>query len=432
MTAAAGGAPARIAAVLAAMAVLAVACTRVSTAVFPSTAPGASGGTGELYAPDPVCDRPAVASPSPEPSAASLPPSIALVARQVQEVRGLSFSHPVVPEPVTQQRIGALLRQSLDQSDPKAQTDRTGQAWIAMGAIPPGTDLFQSLVDFSGSQVIGFYDPDAKRLVFVGSQTPDPYERVTLAHELTHALQDQRFGLRRLDELNHRCLDEQLQGAVGLVEGDAVVTSLQWAGRFLTPEEQTQLQEEAASFPPPPADVPPFLQRIEEYPYVAGPAFVQALQSRGGEAAVNAALRHPPVSTEQVLHPEKYPDDLPVPVAVGDLAARLGPGWSDLDLSDVGEEFLRALLALHLPETDAEQAAAGWNGARYRAWTEGQAAAVELVTEWETLTDASEFADALDRWRQGRPVMVEPRGRQVRVLFASDPTTLQQLRVAAG
>ena len=165
---------------------------------------------------------------------------------------------------------------------------------------------------------------------------------------------------------------------------------------------------------------------------MAGPSFIQALQARGGEAAVNEALRNPPVSTEQVLHPAKYPNDPPVPVEVPDLSSTLGTGWSDLDLSDVGEEFLLALLALHLPRSDAARAAAGWDGGRYRAWSDGSRTAVVLTTRWETPKDASEFAAAMDRWKQSLPAVVEPQAREVRVLFGSDATALQELRLAAG
>jgi hypothetical protein len=119
-------------------------------------------------------------------------------------------------------------------------------------------------------------------------------------------------------------------------------------------------------------------------------------------------------------------------VEVPDLASLLGTGWSELDLSDVGEEFLLALLALHLPRSDAARAAAGWNGGRYRAWSDGARTAVVMATRWETLKDASEFAAAVNRWKQSLPAIVEPQGREVRVLFGSDATALQRLRLAAG
>src|SRR5215471_16330927 len=74
---------------------------------------------------------------------------------------------------------------------------------------------------------------------------------------------------------------------------------------FLTQSEVADLQREAGSFPPPPATVPPFVRNLLTFPYPTGEAFVQALQSSGGEGRVNEAFEHPPLSTEQVLHPSK-------------------------------------------------------------------------------------------------------------------------------
>jgi hypothetical protein len=139
-----------------------------------------------------------------------------------------------------------------------------------------------------------------------------------------------------------------------------------------------------------------------------------------------------PVSTEQILHPERYPSDMPQPVTVPDLAGRLGPAWSDLYIEDVGEDWLRVLLELRLSSVEAEDAAAGWDGARYRAWTDGTHTAVLLESVWDTLGDASEFAGTLRTWAGSRPVLVELDGQRVNGMFGSDGATLSGLRAAAG
>ena len=112
-------------------------------------------------------------------------------------------------------------------------------------------------------------------------------------------------------------------------------------------------------------------------------------------ALVDRALITFPVSTEQILHPERWPHDTPQPVDVPDLGPALGAGWRDLDVMTVGEAWLRLMLELRLDAGEAEPAAAGWDGGLYRAWTDGSRTAVVLRTVWDTPEDAQQFADAM-------------------------------------
>jgi len=151
---------------------------------------------------------------------------------------------------------------------------------------------------------------------------------------------------------------------------------------------------------------------------------------------VNQALQEFPASTEQVMHPDRYPSDTPVPVDVPDFGPSLGPGWRDLDVMQVGEEWLKAMLALRLPDADAATGAAGWGGGLYRAWTDGPHVAVVLSTQWDTATDADQFTAAIGRWlRADHSTAVERPpgdGSPVEVLFACDQGTLDALRAALG
>ena len=364
--------------------------------------------------------------------AGAMPPAMRRVSREVEEIRGLRLKRPVAPEAITRRELAAALRSGLSRSFPRAMQRRRGRAWIAMGAIPPGTDLHRALVDYVASHVIGFYDTLSHRLVFIGSDTPSPYQRVTLAHELTHAIDDQNFDLGRADKLESACRDEELAAFSSLAEGDAVDTSLEWARRTLTAKEKIALEREAAAGSSAGAPATPqFLQSLMIFPYPNGRAFVQALRARGGRAAVNAAFRHPPTSTEQILHPEKYPADSPQQVKVPRLASSLGSGWSALDALDVGEGWLLSWLSLRLSHQEASRAAAGWDGGRYGAWAKGRRTAVVLESVWDTHADARQFADALRRWTRDRPAAVTRGGLTVRALFATDHGTLRALESAA-
>jgi hypothetical protein len=251
-------------------------------------------------------------------------------------------------------------------------------------------------------------------------------ERVVLAHELTHAIDDQHFDLRRLDPLLLRCRDERFTAALGLVEGSAQYFSSQVLLR--SDIGLSDLGDAFSQEQPDLRSVPDFVVALQEWPYLDGMAFVSALASDGGSAAVDAAMLRFPVSTEQVIHPEKYPNDVPTPVDIGDISDRLGPAWGDLDAMQVGEEWLRAWLDLKLGVLDAREAAAGWDGGVYRAWTDGTDAVVVLRTEWDTSGDAAAFAGALEDWTADQPVpgAIRVGDAGVTAVFASSSQSLRR------
>jgi hypothetical protein len=407
--------------------VLTAACTGAgTTSSAPSFAPGPTttgpgpAGTGR----SPLCRYPKPNRVPPDASPAPLPAAIREVADQVGEVRQLSWERAVSPEGVSQERLGQILTALTARSLPAAQLALESRAWITIGALAPGTSLRSAMLAYAGSEVVGFYDTLSRRLVFSGSTSPTPYQRYVLSHELTHALDDQRFDLSRMDRLQYRCQDEQLEALSSLAEGDAVANSNAWARRFLSDDELSALQQEASKFPPPPSSVPPFVQQLEQFPYPNGLAFVNALQARGGEAAVDAAFRNPPVSTAQILHPEKYPTAVPVPLTV--IKPRsLDSSWRLIGQMEVGEAWLRILLGLRISTVQAESAAAGWGGGEYEAWANGTRTVVRMITVWDTRRDASQFESALRSFADGRPVTVETAGTRVTATFGSNPAALR-------
>jgi hypothetical protein len=355
--------------------------------------------------------------------------------RQVAQIRGFDYDHPVVAEPVSQAQIGRDVVDYTDQAYPKGQYARRSIAWDTIGVIPDGTDLRAAYENYGSSQVIGYYDTVTGTLKFTGSASPSPLERITLAHELTHAIDDQRFGLERLDQLGAECRDEDSAAATALVEGNATFFMLRWARTFLTAAEQLQVGIEAAQQDTSTDGIPQFIVRLQAFPYEQGMNFVSALDSRGGLDEIDEAFEDLPASTEQIIHPERYPNDAPTPVNVPNLSAELGDGWKDLDVMTIGEEWLRIALGLRLDASEAATAAAGWDGGTYRAWSNGDASAVVLSTVWDTADDAGEFADAMNAWiadGDGSATVLEPQDAHVTVLFASDDATLQTLQAAAA
>jgi hypothetical protein len=370
-----------------------------------------------------LCRYPKPHESPPPTSVPPLTPAVKAVADQVTQVRGLQWVGPVDPEAASQQQLGQILQGLVRETLPEQPLARRTRAWVTMGALPAGSSLRDALLAYDNSEVVGFYDTLSHRLVYSGTKDPTPYQRYVLSHELTHALDDQRFNLSREDALAYRCADEPMAGFIALAEGDAVYSSNAWARRFLSGDEIARLQQEASAFPPPPSTIPPFVQALQVFPYPNGLAFVQALVDRGGEKAVDAAFRNPPVSTEQILHPGKYPSDRPDPVTVTKPKG-LGQGWTLIDQMEVGEAWLKLLLRLKLPEAQAASAAAGWGGAEYEAWSDGTRTVVVLNTTWDTVQDATEFQAALESFAGSAPVRVNRSGSDVTAVFASDAASL--------
>ncbi len=368
------------------------------------------------------------------PAEGPTPPVIAEVMGQVERIRGFDYTHPVVAQPVSQEEIGADLVAYADLAYPAEQYARRSLAWDTIGVIPDGTSLRQAYESYGGSQVIGYYDTLTGKLKFIGSHSPSPLERITLAHELTHAIDDQRFGLEKLDVLGAECRDEDLAASVALVEGNATFFMLRWARTFLTATEQVQVGIEAATQEVSTEGIPPFIQRLQSWSYDGGLRFISTLEATGGLDAVDEAFVEPPASTEQIIHPERYPNDAPTPVDVPNLSEELGRGWEDIDVMTIGESWLALALGLRLDGSEANAAAAGWDGGTYRAWSNGDDVAVLLATVWDNEPDAADFAAAMGEWIDaGEEVasVSNASGNEIWAFFATDAETLEALEAAA-
>ena len=125
---------------------------------------------------------------------------------------------------------------------------------------------------------------------------------------------------------------------------------------------------------------------------------------------------------------------MPTKLDIPQLAPKLGKGWRDLDVEEVGEEWLSALLSLRLDPTEWRPAADGWDGGLYRAWADDHGhVAVVLKTAWDTSRDAAEFDNAMSDWiHPGTPAGIDRGGRQVIVVFASDRATARRVELLVG
>ncbi len=328
---------------------------------------------------------------APSARAAAAPADVATVLpeleRFVERQRGLTFTSPVRPELLDDTAFPARLREVDARDADPAATAASQVSLTALGLLEPGTDLRAQTSRLLDAAVLGFYDPKTKALVVRGNRAT-PGVRATLAHELTHVLQDQHFNLDRpgLDQ----ALDESSIAFSGLAEGDASLVGTAYEDT-LTARERTEAQREQSGGNPP--DVPPVLLGLIGFPYTAGPPFVTQLIRVGGHARVDAAFAAPPTSTEQLLNPQRYlAGEGPKPVATPSAdAARADEGV-------LGELGLRLTLQGYVGQSALGSATNGWGGDRYIAWRDGARSCLRDTVVADSTADSAQLRQALTAW----------------------------------
>ncbi|GAB4497572.1 MAG: hypothetical protein OHK0052_09390 [Anaerolineales bacterium] len=362
-------------------------------------------------APTPAYPGPADAAPTPQVPAApeSISPVIAAqmdsIEADVMALRGLPHANGVRRVLLTPDQLRQrVLSDFLADYTPEEAANDSVVLW-AFGLLPKEYDLLNLYRELLSEQVAGFYDDDERAMFVVQGQGFLGPQRMTYAHEYVHALQDAAYDIddglgfndAQCDADSERCAAIQ-----ALLEGDASLTEQFWLYQHATPEDMQEIMDFYSQYSSPVYDsAPAFLQEDFLFPYTAGKDFVQALYNKGGWDAVDAAYLTPPVSTEQILHPEKYGDDVPQVVTLPNLQAVLGTDWEQLDAGIMGEWYTYLLMArannpvIRQSDANARHAAAGWDGDAYAVYrqTSGEAVALAFSLVWDTPEDAGQFRE---------------------------------------
>jgi hypothetical protein len=338
---------------------------------------------------------------------------------RTSELRGLAPREELYRAPLTRetydQRWGAELARYYQ--SPALDTSRL--LLVAFGLLDPGANLADEVRRLQTALPLGVYDA-ANHVLFVSHDPPDsPLGRVTMAHELTHALQDQHYGWpTRLAQSSpgerERTAEENL-ALRALLEGDAVIVQRMYqATTIQDPAELARLQAEeaAASAGVDFSRIPYAVYQTTYFPYFYGPTFIYGVLGEGplttyGQygPAIDPLFRDPPVSTSQILHPERYRAGIqPVPVRLPGLEPLLGDEWTRQGEEQQGEFAHRLILDNWLRAEDPDRAAAvasGWTGDRAAVYRRREAdgrltdeVVVVLKTRWESAAAAREWAAA--------------------------------------
>ncbi|MSQ33118.1 MAG: hypothetical protein EXR60_01665 [Dehalococcoidia bacterium] len=358
-------------------------------------------------------------SPSPSPAApgaSGLEAALAEIEGHVPRLRGRDFTGPVPRFFVDEAELRRELERDFNKPENREIMAREEALYKALGLLDRSADYSQLILALYTEQVLGFYDTEEQRLVVVqrGARFA-PVDKITFAHELAHALQQQHFDINSLIKGVKRQKDASL-ALSALVEGDAVLLQSQYMTAALSREEQAEFFREAARTPSPVFEgAPAVVREALFFPYQVGNSFVASIFRGGGWGTVDQLYSRPPASTEQVLHPQKYIlDEKPKEVALPDPAVALGSGaWRRLDSDTLGEFYLSRYLGRRLDDATATAAAAGWGGDRYEVWSAGAGQeAFLLLTDWDSEYDAQEFFAAYSAFAEaeGGPSSRRPGG----------------------
>lgn len=369
---------------------LAVGC---GPAPSPSRAPTASGTAAASTRP------PVIAAPTPT---ADAPPThgreerlIAKMLRRVTKARGIAATKAIPGVVLSRTDLIARVKDHVAKEVPRESIKNEGLALALMGFIPTGFDYEAAEFALLEAQLAGYYEP-ADGTMYLAGDLKDVDAEATLAHELVHALQDQKWDLKARSK--YRPGQSDLSTAVSaLAEGDATsaMFDVMFAATGRTaidvPDEVYAEQIRSSMMTGATASAPQIMRSSLGAPYVYGTLFIHALRRRGGWREVNKAWDDPPTTSEQVLHVDKY-DAREKPLAVpAPTAAALGGGWTSADEDAFGELGVRLTFEEWMTPEDAADAAAGWGGDRGVLFKNGDKAAFALRVRYD---DATSRVDA--------------------------------------
>ena len=331
---------------------------------------------------------------------------------------------PVKRQLIGRSRIDAYMAQELSKQVEEDRLDRSELVLKKMGLLPADFELKSFLRKAVGQHLAGYYDLRDKTMYLL-NWVPLEMQRPVMAHELTHALQDQNYDLSRLREpaskvqpanasMSVSGTDEDEHGIAqrSVLEGQAMVVMIDYLLRPQgitlagSPDAQDLVSNTVESYDSPMKlhDAPRVLKESTMFPYHEGLAFEVELLRRGGKTKAFAGpFARVPSNTHQILHPDAYLANAATPsVRVPDLRPILGSGYELLDSGMIGELDTRIMAREFGRENDLYTVAANWNGGGYvavkRVGIQNQkltTADVSLlyVSRWKTAKAAKRFVE---------------------------------------
>lgn len=356
----------------------------------------------------------------------------AQIAAEVAQIRGLELKSPIKKGIKRRDELRNVLVTKLAEEVSDREIEAEGKVFARLGLIPQDLDYKKMLLDVLTEQIAGFYDQKTKEL-YIMQGIPLNLQRPAMAHELFHGIQDQHFDILSLQAPFSSTENGDFALArSALIEGDATIVmfdfSLYESGTLPQPDKTSvvdipmvagmlkklsfddltaieSMMGGAAGMNSDGvagsalAQAPAIFRELLMFPYFAGMRFVVMMRIQKAWSDVDAIYENPPVSTEQILHPEKYlAGDMPVFLRYNPSARVLGEAWSPIYDTVMGEFQMRLYLKTHLSEqegSDYSEAATGWNGDRLLAWEHDDRVMLSHLTAWDSVKDAEEYYQAM-------------------------------------
>jgi Zn-dependent peptidase ImmA (M78 family) len=314
----------------------------------------------------------------------------------VAKVRELGQPDTVKYEFISNDELRQKLNESYAEQYSSEEESLDKEIYVMMDLMKNEQNLREILTNVQSEQVIGFYEANSSDLYIVSNETElSLMDKLTLAHEYTHALQDEHFNLSSLPT-NNKNSDEAM-AALSLVEGDATLVMFTYALSKLNVSELENLSDEAAGYNDSElTSAPAIIRENLLFPYEAGLNFTMEFDSW---SAVDVAYGDLPKSTEQIFHPEKYFNfsyrDDPKNVSIPDLRSVLGGTWKLKRNDTLGELDIKIYLNTFISNNSAAMAAAGWGGDQLQYWKNNQNKQLLIMySTWDTTKDADEYFNA--------------------------------------
>ena len=314
----------------------------------------------------------------------------------VEQTRGHHFLTPPVVQFAAEADFRAAILAQIVDAEPGVGLDDT--TFKALGWMSNTDDLYTEYQKTLGSGVVGFYDPATKVLLVRGTDLT-PYRKEVIAHELTHALDDQLFALNV--SVGSGLLSDEGEGFLVGVEGDAVRTQQAFVATLSPLEQAADLVEQLQlGSDPSLLTVPVALLSLTQLPYLRGPLFAAGAAAAGGvPGGLDAIFSRYPSTAEQAFDTSKYlaneaPVAVPTPPADGPVvrSGRFG-------------QFNMSLVIQQGIDIDAtiNPATAGWAGDSFVTWRAGGSSCIRIDTLTDTPAEAGTLDLALVTWSALHP-----------------------------
>ena len=304
---------------------------------------------------------------------------------QMSTITGLKLRTPLKKSLRSREDIRAYVIKQMNEDKNPAERYADQRGAEAFGLLPKGFDLDSFMVNVLTEQIEGLYDPKTHEF-YIADWSPLADQRMVMAHELTHALEDQHFQIETWLKAARPNEDAEL-ARDAVLEGSAMAAMIDYlmlgTGRSLkdVPDFDPGMLIGDLGSTPTLQKAPPFLKDALMFPYLGGLTFSAAVMRNTGWSTLPALFEKPPVSTQQILHPALYRSGkTPATVALPRLEKLLGNNWSKLDENIMGEFGWKEVLKQFLDNDRAKTLAAAWDGDRYVLFEQKQTKKLILVT----------------------------------------------------